>query len=172
RGGPRHRRALPPDAGGVLVARAAAGRGRLRRFRLPLRARRGAAVRDGEGVAAGAVGRLPPLVVGRRRLPEGDGRRPRARGGAGRGVGRRGDADGAVAARAVRAAEAGSMTVGLVYDRFGDAEPPPGAPPDWDAEYEPERTIAALEGALRHLGHTPVRLGNVPALLTAMQRGP
>ncbi len=64
------------------------------------------------------------------------------------------------------------MTVGLVYDRFGDAEPPPGAPPDWDAEYEPERTIAALEGALRHLGHTPVRLGNVPALLTAMQRGP
>src|SRR5690606_14902981 len=132
----------------------------------------GAAVRDGEGVAAGAVGRLPPLVVGRRRLPEGDGRRPRARGGAGRGVGRRGDADGAVAAHAVRAAEAGSMTVGLVYDRFGDAEPPPGAPPDWDAEYEPERTIAALEGALRHLGHTPVRLGNVPALLTAMQRGP
>ena len=64
------------------------------------------------------------------------------------------------------------MTLGLVYDRFGDAPPPPDAPPDWDAEYEPEATIAALEAAVRRLGHTPVRLGNVPALLARMADGP
>ena len=64
------------------------------------------------------------------------------------------------------------MRVALVYDRFGDAAPPPGAPPDWDAEYEPEETVAALEGALRHLGHEPVRIGNVPALQAVLARGP
>lgn len=63
------------------------------------------------------------------------------------------------------------MRVGLVYDRFGDTPPPPGAPPDWDAEYEPEETIAALEGAIRRLGHEPVRIGNVRALLAALGRG-
>ena len=68
-------------------------------------------------------------------------------------------------------ASGGPLRVGLVYDRFGDAEPPPGAPPDWDAEYEPEATIAALEDALRRLGHTPVRVGNVPALLGAVCSG-
>ena len=62
------------------------------------------------------------------------------------------------------------MRIGLVYDRFGDAPAPPGAPPDWDAEYEPEATVAALEGAVRHLGHEPVRVGNVPALLNAVCR--
>ena len=64
------------------------------------------------------------------------------------------------------------MRIGLVYDRFGDAEAPPGAPPDWDAEYEPEETVAALEAALRRLGHTPVRVGNVPALLNALRTTP
>ena len=47
--------------------------------------------------------------------------------------------------------------------------PPP--PPDWDAEYEPEETIAALEGAVRRLGHKPVRIGNVAALLAVLGRG-
>ena len=60
------------------------------------------------------------------------------------------------------------MRVGLCYDRFGDAPRPPGAPPDWDAEYEPEATIVALEDALRRLGHTPVRLGNARAVLAAL----
>ena len=63
------------------------------------------------------------------------------------------------------------MRVGLVYDRFGDTPPPPGAPPDWDAEYEPEETIAALEDALRRLGHQPVRLGSARALLDRMHEG-
>ena len=64
------------------------------------------------------------------------------------------------------------LRVGLCFDRFGDTAPPPGAPPDWDAEYEPEATIVALEDALRLLGHTPVRLGNARALLAALARGP
>ena len=64
------------------------------------------------------------------------------------------------------------MRVGLVYDRFGDTPRPAGAADDWDAEYEPEATVAALERALRRLGHEPVRIGNVGALLAAMRGGP
>ncbi|WP_412060511.1 D-alanine--D-alanine ligase [Rubrivirga sp. IMCC45206] len=64
------------------------------------------------------------------------------------------------------------MRVGLLYDRFGDAPRPPGAPDDWDAEYEPEETVAALEAALTRLGHEPVRIGNARALLAAMARSP
>lgn len=63
------------------------------------------------------------------------------------------------------------LRVGLVYDRFGDSEKPDSAPPDWDAEYEPEETIVALEDALRLLGHEPVRLGNVQALLPCVAEG-
>ena len=60
------------------------------------------------------------------------------------------------------------LRVGLCFDRFGDAPRPPGAPPDWDAEYEPEETVAALEDAVRRLGHRPVRLGNARAVLAAL----
>lgn len=63
------------------------------------------------------------------------------------------------------------LRVGLVYDRFGDREPPPGAPPDWDAEFEPEATVAVLEAAFRRLGHEPVRIGNAEALLARMCAG-
>ncbi len=61
------------------------------------------------------------------------------------------------------------MRVGLVYDRFGDTPRPAGAPDDWDAEYEPEATVAALEDALRLLGCTPVRIGSTAALLAALR---
>ncbi len=64
------------------------------------------------------------------------------------------------------------MRVGLVFDRFGDTPRPAGAPDDWDAEFEPEATVAALEEALCLLGHTPVRVGNTAALFAAMQSGP
>ena len=60
------------------------------------------------------------------------------------------------------------LRVGICFDRFGDTPPPPGAPPDWDAEYEPEETVVAIEDALRVLGHQPVRLGNARAVLAAM----
>jgi len=38
---------------------------------------------------------------------------------------------------------------------------------DWDVEYEPERTICALEGALRRLDCEPVRIGTPHDLLRA-----
>ena len=63
------------------------------------------------------------------------------------------------------------MRVGVVYDRFGDTPAPAGAPPDWDAEFEPEETVAVIEQALRDLGHRPVRIGNARALLAAVAAG-
>ena len=61
--------------------------------------------------------------------------------------------------------------IGLVYDRFGDTPPPAGAPPDWDAEFEPEATVAVLEDAVRALGHAPVRIGSAQALLECLCGG-
>lgn len=71
--------------------------------------------------------------------------------------------------------------IGLIFELLG-AEPSgavgiatPLATPlakDWDAEYEPERTIVALEGALRQAGCEPLRLGSphdVLAQLSAIQ---
>lgn len=51
------------------------------------------------------------------------------------------------------------MRVGIVFDLFADWPWAPGDPFDADAENEPEATVIALEGALRHLGHEPVRIG-------------
>ena len=64
------------------------------------------------------------------------------------------------------------LRIGLVYDVFGDRPAPPGAPSDWDAEFEPEATVFALEAAVRRLGHEPVRLGSPEALLARMADGP
>jgi D-alanine-D-alanine ligase len=51
------------------------------------------------------------------------------------------------------------MHIGLIYDTF-DAYPwSDDAPPDADAEYEPEKTVDTLAAAVKHLGHTPVRVG-------------
>ncbi len=51
------------------------------------------------------------------------------------------------------------MRIGLIYDTF-DAYPwPDDAPPDADAEYEPEETVDTLAAAVEHLGHKPVRVG-------------
>jgi D-alanine-D-alanine ligase len=51
------------------------------------------------------------------------------------------------------------MRIGLVYDTF-DAYPwSEDDPPDADAEYEPEETVDTLADTVRHMGHTPVRVG-------------
>ena len=51
------------------------------------------------------------------------------------------------------------MRIGLVYDIF-DAYPwTEEDPPDADAEYEPEETVETLAATVRHMGHTPVRVG-------------
>jgi len=63
------------------------------------------------------------------------------------------------------------LTLGLVYDLLGTHPRRPGDPPDADAEYEPEATVAALEAAVRRLGHHPVRIGSPHALLSAVGKG-
>ncbi len=60
------------------------------------------------------------------------------------------------------------LRVGLAYDLFGSYPLRPDAPPDAEAEYEPEATVLVLEAALRRLGHEPVRLGNPHAVLRAI----
>jgi D-alanine-D-alanine ligase len=60
------------------------------------------------------------------------------------------------------------LRIGLAYDLFGSYPLRPGAPPDAEAEYEPEATVLVLEAALRRLGHEPLRLGNAHALLRAV----
>jgi len=62
-------------------------------------------------------------------------------------------------------------TIGLVYDVFGSYPPRPGDPPDVEAEYEPEATVAALAEAIAALGHRPARIGNAHALLAAAGAG-
>lgn len=59
------------------------------------------------------------------------------------------------------------LRIGLVFDLLGSAPPEPDAPPDADVEFEPEATVAALEQAVRALGHDPVRLGSPRELLRA-----
>jgi len=59
------------------------------------------------------------------------------------------------------------LRVGLVFDLLGSHPPEADLPPDADAEFEPEATVEGLEGAIRRLGHEPVRIGNAHALLRA-----
>jgi D-alanine-D-alanine ligase len=63
------------------------------------------------------------------------------------------------------------LRIGIVYDLLGTHPRRPGAPPDADAEYEPEATVAALEAAIRQLGHAPVRLGSPHELLARAGKG-
>lgn len=63
------------------------------------------------------------------------------------------------------------MTVGIIYDLHAAYPWQPGDPPDADAEYEPIETVEAIEAALIHLGHTPVRLGTPRDLLQGGPKG-
>lgn len=65
------------------------------------------------------------------------------------------------------------MRIGLIYDTF-DAHPErlrDDAPPDADAEYEPEETVDTLVAAVEHLGHTPVRVGTAFDLREQLDAG-
>jgi D-alanine-D-alanine ligase len=64
-----------------------------------------------------------------------------------------------------------SLAIGLVYDLLGSHPRRPGAPPDVDAEYEPEATIEALEAAVRYAGHRALRIGNPHDLLARLGKG-
>jgi D-alanine-D-alanine ligase len=63
-----------------------------------------------------------------------------------------------------------ALRIGLVFDLLGSHPPGADLPPDADAEFEPEATVAGLEAAIRRLGHEPVRVGNPHALLRAVGR--
>jgi D-alanine-D-alanine ligase len=63
------------------------------------------------------------------------------------------------------------LRIGLVFERMDARTRRPGEPADVHAEYEPESTIAALEDAIRELGHQPVRLGAPAELLARAGRG-
>lgn len=63
------------------------------------------------------------------------------------------------------------MRIGLIYDTF-DAYPwTEGDPPDADAEYEPEATVDTLADTIRHMGHTPVRVGTAFDLRERLNEG-
>jgi len=64
-----------------------------------------------------------------------------------------------------------SLRFGIAFDLLGTHPPRPGGPPDLDAEYEPEATVALLEDAVRRLGHVPVRIGSAHALLAHLGKG-
>ncbi len=64
-----------------------------------------------------------------------------------------------------------SLNIGIVYELLGSLPQGPGDPADVDVEYEPEATIEALEGALLHVGHRPVRIGSPHALLAQAGKG-
>jgi len=63
------------------------------------------------------------------------------------------------------------LSIGLSFETFETYPVHPGDPPDAHVEYEPESTIAALESAIRSLGHRPVRLGSPHALLARLAPG-
>lgn len=63
------------------------------------------------------------------------------------------------------------LRIGIVYELLGSRPQQAGDPPDLDAEYEPEETIAALEAALRRLGHVAIRLGSPHDVLAQLGKG-
>ena len=63
------------------------------------------------------------------------------------------------------------MRVGLIYDVFGSYPWRENDPPDADAEYEPEETVETLEKVVRHIGHTPVRVGPAEELRRQLCEG-
>ena len=64
-----------------------------------------------------------------------------------------------------------SLSIGIVYE-LHDAYPRrPDDPADAHVEYEPLATLLALERAITHAGHRPVRLGRPHDLLDAAAKG-
>jgi D-alanine-D-alanine ligase len=64
-----------------------------------------------------------------------------------------------------------SQSIGIVYE-LHDAYPRrPDDPADAHVEYEPLATLLALERAIAHAGHRPVRLGRPHDLLDAAAKG-
>lgn len=65
-----------------------------------------------------------------------------------------------------------SMRIGLTFDAKEDGSAPPGAPDDWQEEFDSPATLAALVATIESLGHTVDRLGNGPALVRSLIDNP
>ncbi len=65
--------------------------------------------------------------------------------------------------------------IGILFEILNDEPAPAGSsfphPPDWNVEYEPERTIQVLERALERCGCAPVRIGSAHDLLARVGSG-
>jgi len=60
------------------------------------------------------------------------------------------------------------MRIGLSFDAKEDGIAPPGAPDDWQEEFDSPATLTALQEGLQALGHDVSRLGNGPALVRSL----
>lgn len=63
------------------------------------------------------------------------------------------------------------MRIGLIYDTFDAYSWAESDPPDADAEFEPEETVDVLAATVRHMGHTPVRIGTAFDLQEQLAEG-
>jgi D-alanine-D-alanine ligase len=64
------------------------------------------------------------------------------------------------------------VRIGITYDLKSDAPPPPGAPDDFQEEFDSPATIEAIAQALRRLGHTVTKLGDGRELLERLLADP
>lgn len=62
------------------------------------------------------------------------------------------------------------MRIGLSFDAKEDGIAPPGAPDDWQEEFDSPATLKALQEALQGLGHDVTLLGNGPALVRSFSK--
>ncbi len=60
------------------------------------------------------------------------------------------------------------MRIGLSFDAKEDGIAPPGAPDDWQEEFDSPATLKALQEALQGLGYDVTLLGNGPALVRSL----
>jgi D-alanine-D-alanine ligase len=63
------------------------------------------------------------------------------------------------------------LRIGLIYETFETYPRRSGDAVDAHVEFEPESTLEALEAAIVHLGHRPVRLGSPLAVLKCLSEG-
>jgi D-alanine-D-alanine ligase len=64
------------------------------------------------------------------------------------------------------------MRIGITYDLKSDAPPPPGAPDDYQEEFDSPVTVESIAAVLRQLGHEVDLLGDGRELLTRLLADP
>ncbi len=64
------------------------------------------------------------------------------------------------------------MRIGITYDLKSDAPAPPGAPDDYQEEFDSPVTVEAVAAVLRRLGHEVMKLGDGRELLQQLLTDP